>query len=109
MPPAAAGTGWLTRSLIYRTMICTKLRKSKLASITPGQTRLNGPRRWFELPARDENAGQDKMTPLRTDLAGEVREFVQSLQSRADGKVLPRDTRLPKEPCAGVRADHGFL
>ncbi len=75
------------RTLMYKTMILTGLRKGELASITIGQCHLDGPLPFIELRAADEKNREGSSLPLRTDLAEEIRSWiadkVQSLQDAA--------------------------
>ena len=87
------------RSLIYKTMVLTGLRKGELASLTVGQVNLDGPRPYAELLAKDEKAGRGATIPLRDDLVGELKEFLTAeltvLQARAReaGDAVPM--RMP--------------
>jgi len=87
------------RSLIYKTMVLTGLRKGELASLTVGQVELDAPRPYAELLAKDEKAGRGAMIPLRDDLVAEMREYLADelavLQARARkaGEAVPM--RLP--------------
>lgn len=82
------------RTLMYRMMICTGLRKSELASITVGQAHLEGQYPCLELLAKDEKAGRGAMIPLRVDLVEALRAYIDDLQTRADTKALRHDTHL---------------
>jgi integrase len=87
------------RSLIYKTMILTGLRRGELASLTVGQLALDDPQPYAELLARHEKAGRGAKIPLRADLAADLREYLDEelaiLQAKARRarKALPM--RLP--------------
>ena len=87
------------RSLIYKTMVLTGLRKGELASLTVGQLELDAPRPYAELLAKDEKAGRGATIPLRGDIVAGLREYLADwlavLQARARkaGEAMP--VRLP--------------
>ena len=93
----------LQRALMYRMMICTGLRKSELASITVGQTHLDGQYPCLELLAKDEKAGRGAMIPLRADLVEALRAYIDNLQTRAGEKALRHDTHLFPMPKDMIR------
>lgn len=64
------------RSLTYKTLVLTGLRKSELASICIGQAELEGPMPYFVLAAADEKAGRGADIPIRQDLAADLREWI---------------------------------
>jgi len=86
------------RSLIYKTMVLTGLRKGELASLTVGQVELDSSRPYAELLAKDEKAGRGAKIPLRSDLVAELREYLASelavLQARARKAVEAVPMRL---------------
>ncbi|QDU33025.1 site-specific tyrosine recombinase XerC [Poriferisphaera corsica] len=84
------------RSLIYRTLIYTGLRKSELASITLGQVYLDERTPHLELLAKDEKAGRGAMIPLRADLAQHLRSYIQMLHKKHRTLHLPHNTPLFK-------------
>ncbi|OHB48104.1 MAG: hypothetical protein A2Y10_17495 [Planctomycetes bacterium GWF2_41_51] len=79
---------WLgyQRSLIYKALALTGLRKSELASITIGQVWLNIKQSYLELKAKDEKAGRGAQIPLRNDLAGEIKQFMKEKLARMQNK-----------------------
>ena len=87
------------RSLIYKTLVLTGLRKGELASLTVGQIELDAPRPYAELLAKDEKAGRGAKLPLRSDLVAEFRDYlaveltVLRARARATGEAVPM--RLP--------------
>lgn len=91
------------RALMYRMMICTGLRKSELASITVGQTHLDGQYPSLELLAKDEKAGRGAMIPLRADLVDTLRNYINDLQVRAGVTALRHHTRLFPMPKDMIR------
>ena len=76
---------WLgyERSLIYKVLALTGLRKGELASITIGQVWLEAKQPYLELKAKDEKAGRGAEIPLRKDLADEIRTFMQEKFQRS--------------------------
>jgi integrase len=100
-PGLIAAIEWLgrERSLIYKTLALTGLRKNELASITMGQTFLDEKRPYLELKAKNEKAGRGAKIPLRSDLADDIRAFMADklgkLQAGARQQNLPIPVRLP--------------
>jgi integrase len=64
------------RSLVYKVLALTGLKKGELASITIGQVWLEGKQPYLELKAKDEKAGRGAQIPLRKDLADEIKSFL---------------------------------
>ncbi len=98
------------RSLIYKMLVLTGLRKGELASLTIGQVDLGAPRPYVELLAKDEKAGRGAKIPLRGDLVAELREYLAAelallqTNARKTGKATPM--RLPaKTPLFNVPRD----
>lgn len=60
------------RSLVYKTLVLTGLRKSELASLTVGQLELASPVAYAILNPADEKNRQGSNIPLRADLATEL-------------------------------------
>ena len=86
------------RSLIYKTLVLTGLRKSELASLTVGQLDLddrNGSTAYATLKAADDKAGKGADVPLRSDLANDLRQWIADkldavrAEAKADGRPLP--------------------
>ncbi|OHB54201.1 MAG: hypothetical protein A2Y12_17155 [Planctomycetes bacterium GWF2_42_9] len=94
-PDLTSEMEWLgyERSLIYKVLALTGLRKSELASITIGQVWLNAKQPYLELKAKDEKAGRGAQIPLRNDIADEIRTFMQEkcmrLQKDSENKFSP--------------------
>ena len=63
------------RSLIYKTLVLTGLRKGELASLTVGQLELDEPTPFVVLNAADEKNRQGSTIPLRRDLANDLRDL----------------------------------
>jgi integrase len=91
------------RALMYRMMICTGLRKSELASITLGQTHLDGRYPSLELLAKDEKAGRGAMIPLRADLVNTLHAYIDDMQARSGTTALRHDTHLFPMPKDMIR------
>ena len=94
---------WLgsERSLIYKVLALTGLRKGELASITVGQVWLDEKQPYLELKAKDEKAGRGAQIPLRLDLVDEVRSYLAEklIVLRSDAKknsiLLKLPTNMP--------------
>ena len=67
--------GW-ERTLIYKTLVLTGLRKGELASLTVGQLDLDADPPYLVLDAADEKNRQGSTIPLRADLAADLREWL---------------------------------
>jgi integrase len=101
------------RSLIYKTLTLTGLRKGELASITVGQVELDAPQPYAELLARDEKSGRGAKIPLRRDLVTDIREYLaarlEALQQEARDRGeaillrLPLDAPLFNVPAGFIR------
>ncbi len=92
---------WLgkERSLIYKTLALTGLRKSELASITLGQVWLEETQPYLELKAKDEKSGRGAHIPLRSDLAAELRKYVSEKRCRLKSAApLPASAPLFEIP-----------
>jgi integrase len=105
------------RSLIYKTLVLTGLRKGELASLTVGQLHWEGPAPYAVLDAADEKNRHGSQIPLRRDLVEDLRIWLvqkarrgQSETGSADGQPssptsskLPLDTRLFEVPDGLIR------
>jgi integrase len=67
--------GW-ERTLIYKTLVLTGLRKGELASLTVGQLVLDTDPPYLVLDAADEKNREGSTLPLRADLAANLREWL---------------------------------
>jgi len=89
------------RSLIYKTLTLTGLRKGELASITVGQLYFDAPQPHVDLLAKDEKSGRGAKIPLRGDLIADLRawlgEKLAILQEEARSKGEPLPLRLPHD------------
>ncbi len=93
------------RALIYKTLVLTGLRKGELASLTVAQLHLDGLNPTAELYAADEKNRQGSLIAIRSDLAGELRQWLDSKADRVasdsgrHGNVLPlrQQTKLAGE------------
>ena len=83
------------RSLAYKAMVLTGLRKGELASLNVGQLELDAAKPYAELLAKDEKAGRGAKIPLRADLVADIRAHLADrlacLQAaaRANGHPVP--------------------
>ena len=64
------------RTLIYKTLVLTGLRKGELASITVGQVVLDADMPYLILNAADEKNREGSTIPLRADLAADLRRWL---------------------------------
>jgi site-specific recombinase XerC len=69
--------GW-ERSLIYKTLVLTGLRKSELASITVGQVSLESELPHLVLEAACSKNRESACIPLRADLAEDLRRWLEA-------------------------------
>ncbi|NQV29231.1 MAG: site-specific integrase, partial [Rhodopirellula sp.] len=95
------------RALVLKTLLLTGLRKGELQSITVGQVHLDGISPYIELEAADEKNRGGSSIPLRSDLAEDIREWVNRMRGsstlRIDGgDALPSDAPLFYVP-SGLR------
>ena len=67
------------RELIYKVAVTTGLRKNELASLTIGQLDLDGDFPHVRLNAADEKNRKGNSIPLRSEVADELREWLQSV------------------------------
>jgi integrase len=70
------------RALIYKTLILTGLRRGELAALTVGQFHLSGPCPYADLQAADAKNGQAAQIPLRSELAADLKAWIESLRER---------------------------
>ena len=92
--------GW-ERSLIYKVLILTGLRKNELASLTVAQLYLDARLPYIDLNAADEKNRQGSSIMLRPDLAGDLRQWLAAelvrLQTEARERGEPMPARLPAD------------
>jgi integrase len=87
------------RSILYKTLILTGLRKGELASLTVAKVKLDDPEPHVELDAADEKSREGNQIPLRADLVADLRAWligkhVKAVeQAKASGQAVP--DRLP--------------
>lgn len=95
------------RKLLYKTLFLTGLRKGELASLTISQLELDGPVASAVLNAANEKNRQGSNIPLRSDLAADLRGWIDgrlaSLHASARRAGRPIPARLdPKTPLFNV-------
>jgi integrase len=88
--------GW-ERSLIYKTLVLTGLRKGELASLTVAHLHLHEPVAFLTLDAADEKNRQGNDIPLRDDLAADLRDWLADRLRR-----LQDEARLSGAPVPAV-------
>ena len=103
-PDFIAELEWLgrRRSLIYKVLMLTGLRKGELVSITVGQVWLDEKQPYLELKAKDEKAGRGAQIPLRTDIAAEVREYMCDKLNRLQQEAKKNGNTVPVRLPAGM-------
>jgi Phage integrase family len=67
--------GW-ERALVYKALVLTGLRKGELASLTVGNTDIDGGLPYVVLDAANEKAGRGADIPVRADLAADLRAWL---------------------------------
>ncbi|GIW97048.1 MAG: integrase [Pirellulaceae bacterium] len=89
------------RALIYKTYLLTGLRKSELASLTVGNLELDGKTPYAVLDASADKSRRGADIPLRSDLAAEIREWLDeklhALRKEALANGQPVPAQLPPE------------
>jgi integrase len=89
------------RTLIYKTLLLTGLRKGELASLTVGQLHLDEAVSFVALDAADEKNRQGNDIPLRDDLANDLRDWLSAKLERLQAAALdagePIPARLPAD------------
>ena len=92
--------GW-ERTLTYKTLILTGLRKGELTSVTVGQLHLDADLPYIDLDAADEKNRQGSAIMLRHDLADDLRQWLVAelvrLQADARERGEPMPARLPMD------------
>jgi len=102
------------RALIYKTLVLTGLRRGELASLTVGQLELDGSTAYIRLNAGDAKSGSGADIPIRADLAGDLREWINDRAETMRAKArlligaaipahLPRDEPLFNVPAKLIR------
>ena len=81
------------RALVYKVLALTGLRKGELTSITLGQLWLDEKHPFIELKAKDEKSGRGSQIPLRSDMVGELRDFLAEKRKRSKTAIL--SARMP--------------
>ncbi len=89
------------RTLIYKSLVLTGLRKGELSSITVSQADLDGPVAFLILDAADEKERRGADVPLRADLAADLRHWLAdkltTLQDECRRLGEPVPKQLPPE------------
>jgi integrase len=87
------------RSLVYKTLILTGLRKNELATLTVAQVRFDAPTPFIDLDAADEKSREGNGVVIRADLAGDLQlwldDKLESIQSDARRCGIAIPARLP--------------
>ena len=73
------------RALIYKMLLLTGLRLNELRSLTVGQLHLDDEMPYVTLDAADEKNRQGSALPIRTDLAGDLKDWVSLKHERFYG------------------------
>jgi integrase len=92
--------GW-ERSLIYKTLVLSGLRRGELASLSVAQMHLDEEVAYATLDAGDEKNREGSQIAIRADLAADLRQWLadklQCLQDKARKRGEPIPLRLPPE------------
>lgn len=109
------------RSLIFKTLVLTGLRKGELAAVTVGHLELDGPMPVIQMNSDETKNRQRAGIPLRADLADDLQRWVATLKNERHGAIdtdgerialrfqrdaqapLPLDTPLFTVPAGLVR------
>src|SRR5262249_53773064 len=83
------------RSLIYRTLVLTGLRKGELTSLTVAQLHLDDGVPVAILDAADEKNREGSVIPLRDDLAADMRKWLDDKLERLQAESLQRGQPAP--------------
>ncbi|MFM8986615.1 MAG: site-specific integrase [Planctomycetia bacterium] len=97
--------GW-ERALTYELLLTTGMRKGELASLTVADVDLSDDAPAVTLRGVHAKNGKRSTIPLRTDVAGHVRDWLADRRRRrlaAQGKVLAADDRLVQIPSGLIR------
>jgi integrase len=73
------------RALIYQTLVLTGLRRGELASLSMGSMELDAPTPFATLAAGDEKNRQGSEIPLRADLVGDLRNWIDDKRDGFNG------------------------
>jgi integrase len=73
------------RALIYKTLLLTGLRLNELRSLTVGQLHLDGKLPFITLNAADEKNRQGSTLPIRSDLAADLKDWLNDRRERLYG------------------------
>jgi integrase len=84
--------GW-ERSLMYKTLVCTGLRRGELEQLEVRHLRLDERRPRVVLPGSATKNRQEAGIPLRTDLVNDLRKWIAATGTRGTDRVF----RVPKE------------
>ena len=77
------------RALIYKTMVLTGLRKKELSTLAVGHLDLDADPAYLTLNAANEKNREGSSVPIRSDLAADLREW---LQEKADAARGPAES-----------------
>ena len=91
------------RALIYKTLVLTGLRKGELASVTVGQIDFDGPVPYLILEDKDEKNRQGSEIPLRADLAGELRAWLDEKLVVLQDDARRRGDPIPAQLAPGTK------
>jgi hypothetical protein len=114
----SAPTGWPSgeRALVYKTLVLTGLRSGELDSLTVSQLSLDEQLAFVVLDAADEKNREGSETPLRADLAEDLRDWIANRPGDSPLfyvptgliRILERDLKLagiPKQDDRGRTLD----
>jgi len=90
------------RSLIYKSLLLTGLRKKELASLTIGQLDFQGSVAYATLSATDEKNRQGSDIPLRADLAEDLQQWLAHKLDTAQKTAKLRGEPIPVQLAADM-------
>jgi len=104
--------GW-ERALIYKTLVLTGLRKGELTTLTVGQLDLDADPSYLTLDAADEKNREGNSIPLRSDLAADLRQWLDykakaRQEAAGNAPTVPFDSEAAK-PTGCDTDDSGHL
>jgi len=95
----------LERALIYKTLFLTGLRKGELDSLSVGQLDLDAEPAYLTLDAADEKNREGNAIPLRSDLAADLRAWLDGKAAALQNAAIEAPT-LKFDPEAAKRAQN---
>jgi integrase len=92
--------GW-ERSLVYKTLVLTGLRRGELEALEVRHLTLEGPRPCLVLPGEKTKNHEDASIPLRADLIADIREWLRVTGKSGSDRLF----RVPEELIKSLKKD----